>query len=280
MLNVESILKGKYPAKAHARRVAEYLVSKGHPKDGVIYLEAQRTHMIEDNDEPVLFRQRRPFFYLSGCNLPDAHLTYNIPQDILTLFIPPIDPDSVVWTGLPMSTQEALKKYDVDQVHYTSEVNAALAAYQHTKSTTVYAIPEQVSTHVSFLGFAKTELGVLKKAIEDTRVVKDEYEAAMLAKANQISTLAHNAVVRAGTKGQERERAMGNLHRNLHSQWGRRAVISLHCCLWYSCIDTALSAKQCAAGGQAQYTIGCWWRVRMLLRRYHTYIPNQRQILA
>ncbi len=206
MLDLDSILKGKYPAKAHARRVAEYLKSKGQSEDGVIYLEAQRTRMIEDNDEPVPFRQRRPFFYLSGCNLPDAHLTYNISQDILTLFIPPIDPDSVIWSGLPLSPEEALKKYDVDQVHYTSEVNASLAAYQRTNSTTVYAIPEQVSTHVSFLGFAKTELGILKKAIEDTRVVKDEYEAAMLQKANQISTLAHNAVLKqAPTAKNEKE---------------------------------------------------------------------------
>lgn len=197
MLDVDAILKGKYPAKAHARCVADYLQSKGQSKDGVIYLEAQRTRMIEDNDEPVPFRQRRAFFYLSGCNLPDAHLTYNIPQDILTLFIPPIDPDSVVWTGLPLSAEEALKKYDVDEVKYTSEVNSALAAYQHSNSTTVFAIPEQVSSHISFLPFAKTVVdGTLKTAIEDTRVVKDEYEAAMLAKANQISTLAHEAVVK------------------------------------------------------------------------------------
>ena len=197
MLDVDSILKGKYPAKAHARRVADYLQARGHSRDGVIYLEAQRTRMIEDNDEPVPFRQRRPFFYLSGCNLPDAHLTYNIPQDILTLFIPPIDPDSVVWTGLPLSVEEALKMYDVDEVKYTSEVNAALAAYQRSNSTTVYAIPEQVSSHITFLPFAKAVVdSSLKTAIEDTRVVKDEYEAALLAKANQISTLAHNAVVK------------------------------------------------------------------------------------
>ena len=48
--------KDKYPAKAHARRVTEYLRSQGHRGDGLIYLEAQKTRMIEDNDEPVPFR--------------------------------------------------------------------------------------------------------------------------------------------------------------------------------------------------------------------------------
>jgi hypothetical protein len=38
---------GKYPAKAHARRVAEFIAENGGPKDGVIYLEAQKTAMVE-----------------------------------------------------------------------------------------------------------------------------------------------------------------------------------------------------------------------------------------
>lgn len=38
---------GKYPAKAHARRVAEFIAANGGPKEGVIYLEAQKTAMVE-----------------------------------------------------------------------------------------------------------------------------------------------------------------------------------------------------------------------------------------
>lgn len=57
MSSVDTILAGKYPAKAHARRVAEYLRARGHHDgDGIIYLEAQKTRLIEDNDEPVPFR--------------------------------------------------------------------------------------------------------------------------------------------------------------------------------------------------------------------------------
>lgn len=41
------LLKGKYPAKAHAKKVAEYIKSKGGDANGVIYLEAQRTRMNE-----------------------------------------------------------------------------------------------------------------------------------------------------------------------------------------------------------------------------------------
>jgi Xaa-Pro dipeptidase len=235
MSSTDTILKGKYPAKHHARRVANYLQNAGYPKEGIIYLESQKTRLIEDNDEPVPFRyvrqkgeagsrclrrpsirlssslayrarrQRRPFYYLSGCPLADSYLTYNILTDTLTLFIPPIEPDSVIWAGLPATPEEALGQYDVDNVLPSSELNAHLASFSHSPAA-VYAIPEQVSEHVTFLGFKSTEFGILKKAIEDARVCKDAYEIALLRKANEVSTLAHTAVVRqARSAKNERE---------------------------------------------------------------------------
>jgi hypothetical protein len=41
------ILNGKYPAKAHAKKVAEYVINKGGNKNGVLYLEGQKLRMIE-----------------------------------------------------------------------------------------------------------------------------------------------------------------------------------------------------------------------------------------
>ena len=55
MASVDSILSNKYPAKSHARRVAEIIRTR-HGLVGAIYLEAQRTRLIEDNDEPMPFR--------------------------------------------------------------------------------------------------------------------------------------------------------------------------------------------------------------------------------
>ena len=50
-------LRSKYPAKAHAAKVAAYIKGKNPTgSGGVIYLEGQKTRMIEDNDEPVPFR--------------------------------------------------------------------------------------------------------------------------------------------------------------------------------------------------------------------------------
>lgn len=111
--STDSILKEKYPAKKHIERVLGYIKSKtasSSTRDGVIFLEGQKTRMNEDNDQEAPFRQRRYFYYLTGCELPDCYMIYNVKSSKSTLFIPPVNPDDVVWSGLPMSAEEALAK--------------------------------------------------------------------------------------------------------------------------------------------------------------------------
>lgn len=54
--NYDDVLKGKYPAKEHARKVAKWIVEKGGDKNGTIYLEAQKQKLNEDNDGEAPFR--------------------------------------------------------------------------------------------------------------------------------------------------------------------------------------------------------------------------------
>lgn len=56
-METSEILKGKYPARAHAAKVASYLQSKNPASaSATIYLEGQKTRLLEDNDEPQPFR--------------------------------------------------------------------------------------------------------------------------------------------------------------------------------------------------------------------------------
>ncbi|KAG5985001.1 hypothetical protein E4U55_002108 [Claviceps digitariae] len=203
----EHVLKGKYPAKAHAKRVVEQIRKSKPDANGVIYLEACVTKMQEDNDSPEHFRQRRYFYYLTGCNVADCCLAYDIQSEKSILFIPPIDADDVIWSGLPLSANDALQKYDVDEVKFTSEVNATLThlAKESPKST-VFAIANQVSDSVTFLQYADKDFETVKAAIEMCRVVKDDFEVAMIQKANHIASEAHKAVIdRAKTASTEQE---------------------------------------------------------------------------
>lgn len=54
--NYDQILKGKYPGKQHAKKVVEYIRSKGHDTVGVLYLEGRAKKYIEDCDQEEHFR--------------------------------------------------------------------------------------------------------------------------------------------------------------------------------------------------------------------------------
>lgn len=138
--------------------------------------------------------QRRFFYYLTGCNLPDCFYSYDIATDKATLYIPPIDPESVIWSGLPLSADEATKQYDIDEASFTTDVNASLARMA-SSSKTVYAIPGQVSDNITFLEFDDKNLNILKEAIEYSRAIKTDYEIALIHKASDISSAGHKAVM-------------------------------------------------------------------------------------
>lgn len=55
-MDYNTILRGKYPAKQHAKRVVDHIRSKVPDATGVLYLEGRMTKLLEDNDEPEPFR--------------------------------------------------------------------------------------------------------------------------------------------------------------------------------------------------------------------------------
>lgn len=204
-MDVETVLAGKYPAKAHVKNVVEYMKKKdaSMAKGGILYLEAQKTRMNEDNDEAAPFRQRRYFYYLTGCELPDSYYTYDVATDKSTLYIPPIEPDDVIWSGLPLSPQEALEKYDIDTVTTADKLPSHLSQ----ANLPIWAIGNQISPETASLTLPSQDLTLLKEAIEECRVIKDDYEVALTRKANMVSTIAHTAVLKA-TKQAKNEREL------------------------------------------------------------------------
>lgn len=88
----------------------------------------------------------------------------------------------------------------------SNEVAAYLASPHPQSKSTVWAIVNQVSDHITFIEFSDKDFALLKEAIEESRAVKDEYEIALTRKANAISTIAHTAVLKAVKKAtNERE---------------------------------------------------------------------------
>ncbi|KAI8712609.1 AMP-N domain-containing protein [Fusarium sp. LHS14.1] len=199
----DDILKGKYPAKAHARRVIDYIRSKVPHAKGFLFLTGSPERFYVDTDLAIPFRQRRAFMYLSGVNIPDCHMIYEIGNERLTLFIPPLDPESILWSGMPLATEEVLGKFDIDAVLPNTDLQTTLDLIGSTKNevgSAFFTISGHVIHGITLPGGIPVDSTSLKEAIDECRVVKDEYETALIKKANIISSAAHLAVIKSVTK--------------------------------------------------------------------------------
>ena len=167
-------------------------------------------------------RQRRHFYYLTGCDLPDCFFAYDISADKSTLWIPPVDPEYVMWAGMPLQKHEALDRYDVDEVLTTDELKSgdALKRMLEKQQTTVMVIKDRADLAIFHADQLKQQQPEIddqwaRKGTEACRVVKDDHEIAMIRHANIVSSYAHEQVL-ASVKRAKNERELN-------------AVFVMHC---------------------------------------------------
>ncbi|KAI0117559.1 hypothetical protein F4776DRAFT_656176 [Hypoxylon sp. NC0597] len=166
-------------------------------ENGIIYLPGQLESTWEDSDQGPPFRQRRYFYYLTGADFPGCSVTYDIAADKLTLWVPFTPPATILWFGNTPSPEDCLARSDVHDVKYVGE----LAGYLTSRLTTVKALyalrPSQLP---KFDGFEqlrssiKIDVSSLQPAMDEARLIKSEYEIAMIRRANDISSAAHRKV--------------------------------------------------------------------------------------
>lgn len=219
----------KYPAKTHARRVAETLHlhnhnhhhrHRHHAEDGLIVLAATQAGNWPNSDMPAPFRQDRYFYYMTGCNEPDCLVSYDIETDTLTLWLPPIDKDRVLWYGRGSTVEEALEKYDVDDARYLSAGKAASGdvhdhfgdAVERSRSAgaphqSCHRCPAQRTrdseleeanpqSQYALCQSCSSAYNALYQAIDACRVIKDEHEIDLIRRANAITAEAHVNVMK------------------------------------------------------------------------------------
>ncbi|KAI0123862.1 putative Xaa-Pro aminopeptidase [Xylariales sp. AK1849] len=186
-------LSNKYPAKEHAKKVAEEL----GVKNGFIYLPGKLEQTWEDSDMGPPFRQRRYFYYLSGADFPGCAVTYDLDKDSLTLWIPYSPPQTVLWFGTTPTPAECLEKSDLDDARYISELPEYMIG-NLPHAGPLYVLRESQLPRFKDFEILKPHLKIdsvsLLPAISEARVVKTDYEIAMIRRANDISSEAHKAV--------------------------------------------------------------------------------------
>nr|POF24073.1 putative xaa-pro aminopeptidase [Quercus suber] len=176
----------KYPAKSHARRVAQKL----QLRKGIIVLAGTETQFYPGSDQPVFFRQDRYFYYLTGCPERDCYVTYDIPGDRLTLWLPAIDKARVVWNGRGSTVDEAMERYDIDEARHIISSAVCPPGDMHCFAQCHLGRQETSDAYIT-----RGHAG-LTQAINACRVIKDEHEVALITRANDISSAAHTEVLR------------------------------------------------------------------------------------
>ncbi|KAK9455309.1 peptidase M24, structural domain-containing protein [Dipodascopsis uninucleata] len=197
----------KYPAKSHASRVDKYfraLMPEKFTEDvesPLFLLAAATTKYWPFCDQTQPFRQNRNFFYLTGCDLSDCFVTYNTFSGELILYLPPVDEESIMWSGLPMSIEEAREAFDVDDVRRTDTLSADLKNL-HSKKPIFMVEDLTKGEHAVFFNELKENVNSiletnhnLLEALEEARAIKDDYELSLMKRASEISDNSHLKVM-------------------------------------------------------------------------------------
>ncbi|KIY43186.1 Creatinase/aminopeptidase [Fistulina hepatica ATCC 64428] len=206
-----------YPARQHVLNVFKQLVkllpAGEQAKPQIILLAGEKTPFRNDTDREMLFRQESNFFYLSGCNVPSSHLllffqagTSLSEAPASHLFIPEPHPEDIMWSPPPPSLAEASRGHDVTTVKHTKslseEIELVLQAFPdglfHTlpRSSPLFpALSDDYTASVLSAGAAVTDLYLLP-ALHRARLIKDAAEIALIRHATDISSRAHETVMR------------------------------------------------------------------------------------
>jgi Xaa-Pro dipeptidase len=124
-------------------------------------------------------------------------VTYDIERDTLILWIPYVEPRQVLWYGSTPSPKECLGRSDVDDVRYIDRINDYISDLLRYGSTdTLYVLhPYQIPGIQDGRGF-RIDSSKLLLRMDAARVIKSDYEVAMIRRANKVSSAAHREIAR------------------------------------------------------------------------------------
>ncbi|KJA20087.1 hypothetical protein HYPSUDRAFT_43740 [Hypholoma sublateritium FD-334 SS-4] len=214
-----------YPAKNHVlktfEQLAKLLPEAERTKPQVILVAGGEVEFRNDTDRELVFRQESNFYYLSGCSVPSSFLlaAYRPGTSLETvptieLFIPKAELADMMWSVPPPSIEEFRKTHDVTTVDHPAALSASIdtfikalpGALFHTlprNSPLFPTLAAEYTQQVLSADGAVTDLYLLS-ALHHARLIKDDYEVAEINTANEISSRAHEVVMRvlgAAVKG-------------------------------------------------------------------------------
>lgn len=194
---MSSVLQYQY--RLPTRQNVAKVLKNFEAKEGLIYLAGQVITERDDTDVELPFRQESNFFYVSGVAEPDFQLVINIATKRVQLIAPNVNPDHVMWMGLPDSLETLTAKYDVDEAIYADKLEEILSA-----ASMVYTLPINKKDKIDASKIKLCDAQESKKlhtAFAESRAYKAQWEIDIIREANRISSYAHNKLMVAAHVG-------------------------------------------------------------------------------
>lgn len=206
-----------YPAKKHLQRTVEKFVrllpEEQRQKRHYLLLAGAVTPFRNDTDREMSFRQESNFYYLSGCQVPGSFSLISfrggespVKVDTHDLFIPRIDPADIMWSIPPPTPEVASKTHDVDRVDHPDNLERTLHdLIQSPADSILHILPNDVTlfpklpldpTIVEETSSLTITDEYLLPALHQARLIKTPEELQLIKKANEISSGAHETVMR------------------------------------------------------------------------------------
>lgn len=177
----------------HRKALSELL------SDGLIFA-AGGVPLTRNHDVEYVFRQKSDFLWLTGVEAPGYALAIDPKRGREVLFIPRIDQTHKVWLGHVPDAAETRRLFGVGDVRYMDELDEVLPKMKGRL--------KKLYTDNEGAKLAKTAGIKLKKdsaeyadALAHLRLVKDEAELELMERANEVSSAAHEAAMRATRPG-------------------------------------------------------------------------------
>lgn len=184
-----------YPAKLHGTKVKEFFLErKSTEKPIALLLCGRKAQLSKYCDRVRKFRQERYFYYLSGVNIPGCAIIHDFLRDEVILFLPDINKEDILWSGMPVSLSEAKKIFDCDKVFFMSSMTSIIK--ERFDSYSIYTTDtDNISS-----SYIKDIVNVGDKdlfyALDTARLTKSPYEVKMIERAAKISSACHVAIMK------------------------------------------------------------------------------------
>lgn len=149
------------------------------------------------------FLQATDFYYLTG--FPEHSAVFIMDAGEVHLFVRENSEKEQVWNGFTMGVDKAAENCPANKVYHIRELEAFLhgrlkGRRVHYKSVSQHPYGELLETELKNQDAEIVNQGEVFDAITEMRMVKSAYEIEQMRKAIQITSEAHHACMRAGTR--------------------------------------------------------------------------------